>query len=78
MKIRFSQVFFLLSQPKLSVHFKILFPLMFFKKAIVILCSMYFFGRNTPTYLPKFFFLLEKNEGNSGKITVMFRTFSPE
>ena len=47
MKIRFSQVFF-------SVHFKILFSLMFFKTATVILSSMYGFWRNTPTYLPSF------------------------
>ena len=40
MKIRLSQLFFVLSQPKLSVHLKILFS-MFFKEAIVILSSMY-------------------------------------
>ena len=53
MKIRFSQLFFVLSLPKLSVHFKILFSLMFFKEVIVILSSMYCFWRNTPTYLQK-------------------------
>ena len=52
MKIRLSQLFFVLSQPKLSVHFKILFSLMFFKEAVVILSFMYWFWRNTPTYLP--------------------------
>ena len=44
MKIRLSQLFFVLSQPKLSVHLKILFSIMFFKEAIVILSSMYCFG----------------------------------
>ena len=51
MKIRLSQLFFVISQPKLSVHFKILFSLMFFKEAIIILSSMYCFWRNTHTYL---------------------------
>ena len=56
MKIRLSQLFFVLSQPKLSVQFKISFSLMFFKEAIVILSFMYCFGQNTPTYLlPKGF-----------------------
>ena len=52
MKIRLSQLFFVLSQPKLSVHFKILFSLKFSKEEIVILPSMYCFWLNTPTYLP--------------------------
>ena len=51
MKIRLSWLFFVLSQPKLSVRFKILFSL-FFKEAIVILPFMYCFWWNTPTYLP--------------------------
>ena len=51
MKIRPSQLFFVLFQPKLSVHFEILFSLMFFKEAIVVLSFMYCFWRNTPTYL---------------------------
>ena len=50
MKIRLSQFFFVLSQPKLYAHFKILSSLMFFKEAIVILYFMYYFWRNTPTY----------------------------
>ena len=55
MKIRLSQLFFVLSQPKLSVQFKISFSL-FFKEAIIILSFMYCFGQNTPTYLlPKIF-----------------------
>ena len=54
MKIRLSQLFFVLSQPKLSVHFKILFSLMLFKEEIVILSFMYCFWRNTPTYLPTY------------------------
>ena len=47
----------MLSQPKLSVHFKILFSLRFFNEAIVILSYVYCFWQNTPTYLPtiKFF-----------------------
>ena len=49
MKIRPSQLFFVLFQPKLSVHFEILFSLMFFKEAIVVLSFMYCFWRNTPT-----------------------------
>ena len=53
MKIRFSQLFFVLSQLKISVNFKILFSLMIFKEEIVILSFMYCFSRNTPTYLPK-------------------------
>ena len=60
MKIRLSQHFFVLSQPKLSVHLKILFSLMFFKEAIVILSFIYFFWRNTPTYLPTY--LVSGNE----------------
>ena len=52
MKIRLSQLFFVLPQPKLYAHFKILFSLMFFTEAIVILYFMYCFWRNTPTYLP--------------------------
>lgn len=56
MKIRLSQIFYVLSQPKLSVHFKILFSVMLFKEAIIILSFMYCFGQNTPTYLlPKIF-----------------------
>ena len=51
MEIRLSQLFFGLSQLKLSVHFKILFSLMFFKVATVILSFMYCFWRNNPTYL---------------------------
>ena len=43
MKIGLSQLFFVLSQPKRSVHFKILFSLMFFKDAVVILSSVYCF-----------------------------------
>ena len=50
MKIRLSQLFFVLFQSKHSVHFKILFSL-FFKEAIVVLSFMYCFWRNTPTYL---------------------------
>ena len=44
MKIRLSQLFFVLSYPKLSVDFKVLFTLIFFEEAIVILSFMYFFG----------------------------------
>ena len=55
MKIRLSQLFFVLSQPKLSVHVKILFSIMLFKEAIVILSFMHCFWRNTPTYQPKVF-----------------------
>ena len=44
MEIRLPQLFFVLSQPKLYAHFKILFSLMFFKEAIVILFFMYVFG----------------------------------
>ena len=50
----------MLPQPKLSVHFKILFSLIF-KEAIVILSSMYCFWRNTPTYLPNKHFCIETN-----------------
>ena len=54
MKIRLSQQFLVLSQPKLSVYFKILFPLIYFKEAIAILSFMYCFWQNAPTYhLPK-------------------------
>ena len=49
MKIRLSQLFFVLSQPKLSVHFKILFSLMFLKEVIVIFL-MHCFWRNTPAF----------------------------
>ena len=49
MKIRLSQLFFVLSQPKLYAHFKILFSLMFLKEAIVILYFMYCFWRDTPS-----------------------------
>ena len=52
MKIRISQLVFVLSQSKLSVHFKVLFSPMFFKETIVILSFMYCFWQNTPTYLP--------------------------
>ena len=55
MKIRLSQLIFALSQPKLYAHFKILFSLMFFKEAIVILFFMCCFWRNTPTYLSTIF-----------------------
>ena len=58
MKIRLSQLFFVLSQPKLYVHFKILFSLIFFKQGIAILFFMYCFWRNTPTYLPSLLFKL--------------------
>ena len=51
MKIRLSQFFSVLSQPKLYAHFKFLFSLMFFKETIIILYFMYCFWRNTPTYL---------------------------
>ena len=54
MKIWLSQLFFMLSQPKLYAHFKILFSLIFFKEGIVILYFMYCFWRNTPTYLPTY------------------------
>ena len=55
MKIRLSQLFFVLSQPKLSVPFKKFFSLTFFKEAIVILSSMYRFGEiHLPTYLPTY------------------------
>ena len=50
-KTRFSQLFFVLYHPKLSVYFKILF-ILFFKEAIVILSFMYCYLWNTPTYLP--------------------------
>ena len=43
MKTWFPQLFFALPQPKLSVHVKISFPLMFFQEAIVILSFIYFF-----------------------------------
>ena len=58
MKIRLSQIFYVLSQPKLSIHFKILFSVMLFKEAIIILSFMYCFWENTPTYLknPLLFF----------------------
>ena len=48
MEIRLPHLFFVLSQPKLSVHFKILFSLM------LILSSMYCFWQNTTTYLPTY------------------------
>ena len=54
---RFSQLFFVLSQLKLSVNFKILFSLMVFKEAVVILSFMYYFlAKYTylPTYLPTY------------------------
>ena len=54
MKIRLLQLFFVLSQPKLYAHFKILFSLIFFKEGILILFFMYCFWRNTPTYLPTY------------------------
>ena len=44
MKVRLSQLFFVLSQLKLSVHFKVLFTLIFFKEAIVILSFIVIFG----------------------------------
>ena len=54
MKIRLSQLFFVLSQPKLSVNFNnfIFTNDFFFNEIIVILYYMYCFWRNTPTYLP--------------------------
>ena len=54
MKIRLSQLFFVLSQPKLSVYFNnfIFTNDFFFNEIIVILYYMYCFWRNTPTYLP--------------------------
>ena len=55
MKRRLSQLFFVLSQPKLSVNLIILFSLMFFfNEIIVILYYMHCFWRNTPTYLPTY------------------------
>ena len=55
MKIRLSQLFFVLSQPKLSVNFNnfIFTNDFFFNEIIVILYYMYCFWRNTPTYLPR-------------------------
>ena len=58
-----SQLFFVLSQPKLYAHFKILFSLMFFKEEIVIFYFMYCFWRNTPTYLPTYFMKKPNNTG---------------
>ena len=51
MKIRLSQLFFVLSQPKLYAQFEILFSVMLFKESIVILYFMYYFWRNTPTIM---------------------------
>ena len=66
MRIRRSQLFFVLSQPKLKVHFKILFLLVFIKAAIEILFFMYCFRRNVTTYLGssslKFQVLLSENQ----------------
>ena len=53
MKRRLSQLFFVLSQPKLSVNFNnFIFTNVFFNEIIVILYYMHCFWRNTPTYLP--------------------------
>ena len=54
MKTRLSQLVFVLSQPKVSVHFEILYSVMFFKEAIAMLSSLYCFWRNTTTYLPTY------------------------
>ena len=64
MKTRLSQLFFVLSQPKLSAHFKILFSLMLFKEAILILYFMYCYWRNTPTYQPMNLCVMQKSKQN--------------
>ena len=68
MKIRLSQLLFVLSQPKLSI---VLLSLMLFKEVILILSYMYCFWRNTPTYLPTYLptFLIYKFECSNCNIT---------
>ena len=52
MKTRLLQLFFVLSQPKLYAHFKILFSLILFKEGIGILFLCIVFGEiHLPTYL---------------------------
>ena len=67
MKIMSSQLFFVLSQPKLYAHFEILFSL-FFKETIVILYFVYCYWQNTPAYLPTYLkesILFDKNSEKS-------------
>ena len=59
MKIRPSQVSFVLSQPKLYAYFKILFWLTILEEVVMTLSFMYCFWRNTLTYLPTYLVLLE-------------------
>ena len=55
MKTRLSQLVFVLSQPKVSVHFEILYSVMFFKEAIAMLSFCIVFGEiQLPTYLPTY------------------------
>ena len=54
MKVRLSQLFFVLSRPKLSVHFNNFIFTNVFEEVIVILSYMYCFWPNTPTYLPTY------------------------
>ena len=53
MEIRLSQLFFILSYPKLSVHFKTLFSLIFLKKPLEFSRLCIVFGEiYLPTYIP--------------------------
>ena len=53
MEIRLSQLFFILSHPKRSVHFKTLFSLFFLKKLLEFSRLCIVFGEiHLPTYIP--------------------------
>ena len=74
MKIRLSQLLFVLSQPKLSIHFNN-FIFTVFKEVIVIFLICIAFGEillptYLPTYLPQLYIIFSNIFENTGRTEI--------